>query len=102
MKVLKQKKPWLFSWKFVSSLILFASFLKTFRNWTILTWKFCKFTPPPSSGQDANETKGEVRKYLLDIKETVSWDRFLKYRQKFRELGQTKGRGWFMNFFILF
>ncbi len=31
------------------------------------------------------------------IKGTVSWERFW---QKFTELGLTKGRGWFLNFFV--
>ena len=29
---------------------------------------------------------------------TVSWDRFQKFWLKFKELGLTKGRGWFLNF----
>jgi hypothetical protein len=32
------------------------------------------------------------------FKGTVSSDRFKKFRQKFTELGLTKGRGWFLNF----
>ncbi len=32
------------------------------------------------------------------LKWTVSWERFQKFWLKFKELGQTKGRGWFLNF----
>ncbi len=32
----------------------------------------------------------------IQLKETVSWDRLLKFQQKFT--GLTKGRGWFLNF----
>ncbi len=33
------------------------------------------------------------------FKGTVSWDRFQKIWPKFKELGLTKGRDWFWNFF---
>jgi hypothetical protein len=42
-------------------------------------------TPPPGESP-------------LQIKGTVSWDRFQKCWQKFTELGLTKERGWFLNF----
>ncbi len=32
------------------------------------------------------------------FKGAVSWDRFQKFRQKFTELGLSKGRGWVLNF----
>ncbi len=33
------------------------------------------------------------------LKGTVSWDRFQKFWQKVTQLGLTKSRGWFFNFF---
>ena len=42
-------------------------------------------TPPPLT-------------FYNTFKGTVSWDRFQRFWQKFRELNLTMGRGWFLNF----
>jgi hypothetical protein len=41
----------------------------------------------------------ESHRNVWKLKGTVSWDRFQNFWQKFTELGPTKGRCWFFNFF---